>query len=845
MYFQFTKLLAELGCIQHLALVEKKTLFVDVILPLAIPNLLTYRVPVELNEHVVIGQRVIVQLGKSKLYTAIIRTIHEVAPSNYIAKYLEALLDEGAIVNEIQLRLWEWMSKYYMCNIGEVMSAALPSSLKLASETRLVLDDRWDGDLSNVDDRAEIIVEALQIQENLTLEEVSGILDVKNVRPVVKKLIELGIISTEEDLQERYRPKMVDYVLLHPDLHADGALQNVFDQLEKRAPKQLEMLMAFFHLSGSGDHSLREVKRPALQKHVSADSSLTKKLVEKNIFILDPRQVGRILMDQEADLSGAELNEQQVLALKSIQDQWREKDVVVLHGITGSGKTEVYIKLIEDVIAKGQQVLYLLPEIALTTQIINRLKRYLGPKVGVYHSKFNQNERVEIWNDVLHHEVGKYDVILGARSSALLPFSNLGLIVVDEEHENSYKQYDPAPRYNARDLAIVLAKLHKAQVLLGSATPSVESYWQTQQGTYGLAVMDKRYGGIQLPEILCADIRQDLKNKSMKGIFTSFLMEKIKEVLKKGEQVILFQNRRGYAPLWQCEVCADVPQCKRCDVSLTYHKLSHQLKCHYCGYAKTPPTVCPTCGSAELKMLGQGTERIEEEIAEFFPEARTSRMDLDTTRSKNAYQRIITEFEDGEIDILVGTQMVTKGLDFDNVSLVGVLNADHMINFPDFRSFERAYQLMTQVAGRAGRKKKRGEVVIQTYNPEHWVIKLVIDNDFMGLYNHERVERKNFLYPPYYRLIRIALKHKELNTVMQASNAFAQELREKLGERVVGPETPYVSRIRNQFIRQILIKIERDTNPATVKKVIRDQQKSFFAQAEYKSTRVVLDVDPM
>lgn len=830
---------------QDLRRVEKKTFFVDVILPLAMPNMLTYRVPLELNDDVQVGQRVIVQLGKSKLYTAIVRSIHETAPSKYQAKYLEALLDESPIVNELQLRLWEWMSKYYMCHIGEVMSASLPSSLKLASETRLVLDDRWDGDLSAINDKAQIVVEALQVQEALTLEEVSGILEIRNVRPVVKQLIEHGVVSTEEELQERYRPKVVDFVHLHPDLHTDNALQDVFDQLEKRAPKQLELVMAFFHLSGSVEHPQREVKRLELQKRTGTDAALTKKLVEKNIFTLEPRQVGRIEDGHGGDLAPVELNEEQIHALRSISDQWKQKDVVLLHGVTGSGKTEVYLKLIEDVIAKGQQVLYLLPEIALTTQIINRLKRYLGPKVGVYHSKFNQNERVEIWHDVLKHEVGKYDVILGARSSALLPFSNLGLIVVDEEHENSYKQFDPAPRYNARDLAIVLAKLHGARVLLGSATPSVESYWQAKQETYGLATLEKRFGGIQLPEVLCADIRQDLKNKSMKGIFTTFLMEKIKLALEKNEQVILFQNRRGYAPLWQCEVCADVPQCKRCDVSLTYHKISHQLKCHYCGYAKTPPTTCPACGSSELKMLGQGTERIEEEIAEFFPDARTMRMDFDTTRSKNAYQRIITDFEEGDIDILVGTQMVTKGLDFDNVSLVGVLNADQMINFPDFRSFERAYQLMAQVAGRAGRKKKRGEVVIQTYNPEHWVIRLVIENDYLGLYNHERIERKNFLYPPFFRLIRITLKHKELNTVIQASNAFAQELRSKLGERVVGPETPYVSRIRNQYLRQILIKIERETNPATVKTIIRDKQLEFFAQQEFKSTRVVMDVDPM
>ena len=538
-----------------------------------------------------------------------------------------------------------------------------------------------------------------------------------------------------------------------------------------------------------------------------------------------------------------ELNEDQSRALVEVTELWEEKEVVLLHGVTGSGKTEVYVKLIHQVIAQGKQALYLLPEIALTTQIINRLKRYFGDRVGVYHSKFNQNERVEIWRDVLAHQRGKYDVILGARSASLLPFSNLGVVIVDEEHETSYKQFDPAPRYQARDLAMVLARLHGAKTLLGSATPAIESYWNAKQGYFGLVEMTRRFGNVQMPEIQCADMRKELKDKRMKGVFTEMLLEHIREALKNKEQVILFQNRRGYSPIWQCHMCGDIPQCKSCDVSLTYHKASHQLKCHYCGYAKTPPSTCGVCGSNDLRMLGMGTEKIEEEIAIHFPGIRVQRMDLDTTRSKNAYQRIITEFENRELDILVGTQMVTKGLDFDNVSLVGVLNADQMINFPDFRSFERAFHLMAQVAGRAGRKRKRGKVIIQTNNPTHWLLPMVMEGDYEGLYRHEEIERRKFLYPPFYRLIRLTLKHKESDKVYQASEELAKRLFERLGQRVIGPETPYISRIRNQFLRNILIKIERESSPAAAKEIITDKINE-LKQGEYKGVRVVVDVDP-
>lgn len=824
---------------------EKQTLFVDVILPLALPKLLSYRVPFELNEYIVPGQRIIVQLGKKKLYTALVRRVHEQAPTGYQAKYIEALLDDKPLVTEGQFRLWEWMSTYYMCSMGEMMAAALPSSLKLASETRVVLNDRWDGPEVDLNDKEFLIYEALQVQEILTIKEISDILQQKTVQPYIKSLIEKGVLTTEEELKQLYRPKIEEYVRLHPDLYDDERLGEVFNRLEKRAAKQLEMLMSFIHLSGNVNHEEREVKKLDLQKSVDAQSSLTKKLVEKEIFEITEKEVGRL---EEFDVEHPEakpFSESQEKAYQELAEIQKEKGTSLLFGVTGSGKTEVYIKLMMDALERGEQVLYLLPEIALTTQIINRLRKHFGDRVGVYHSKFNQNEKVEIWNKVLENKPGDYDIILGARSSIFLPFKKLGLIIVDEEHEPSFKQYDPAPRYNARDMALVMGKLYKASIILGSATPSIESHWHALQGHYHLVELKDRFGGVQMPEIQCADIRKELKRKTMKGIFTSFLLEHIEEVLENGEQVILFQNRRGYSPQWQCRLCGLVPECKSCDVKLTYHKHAHQLKCHYCGYSTNPPTTCSGCGSNDLKMVGFGTEKIEEELEVFFPDARIQRMDLDTTRSKHAYQRIISEFESGQLDILVGTQMVTKGLDFDNVALVGVLNADQMLNFPDFRSFERSYQLMSQVAGRAGRKKKRGKVIVQTYTPDHWVIQRVMQHDYEGLYHQEIMERKNFLYPPFQRLIRLTLKHKDFNIAAQSAYEFTDRLKAKLGNRVLGPETPYISRIKNLYIRNILIKFERESSAASVKKIIQEESLEYFSQPEFKSVRVVLDVDPV
>lgn len=822
---------------------ERKTLFVDVILPLALPKLLTYRVPFELNEHISPGIRIVVQLGRAKLYTGIVRRVHEVVPE-YPAKYLDGILDDEPVVNERQFKLWEWMSGYYLCTLGEVMNAALPSSLKLASETKVVLNEDWNRDDSELSDKEFLVTEALQLQQVLTLKEVSEILDQKSVMPIIKKLIEHGVVFTEEDLRQRYKPKIEEFLLLTEDGCNDHYLQQTFDALEKRAPKQLEMLMAFFHQTGSVPNEEREISKIALQKAVNGQSSLTQKLLERGVLRAEQREVGRLDDSELASLSPRKFNDAQGDAYDEILSHWKEKDVVLLHGITGSGKTEIYVKLIQEALDNGGQVLYLLPEIALTTQLINRLKKYFGERIGVYHSKFNQNERVEIWNEVLNRQSGRFDVVLGARSSMFLPYTDLRLIIVDEEHESSYKQYDPAPRYNARDMSMVLGKLHGAKILMGSATPAVESYWNAQEGNYGLVNLKTRFGGINLPEIQCADIRKELQHKTMKGIFTSFLINKIEDALKAGEQIILFQNRRGYAPLWQCNVCGHVPECKRCDVKLTYHKHSHQLKCHYCGYSQNPPTECAACASADIKMVGFGTEKIEEEIELLFPKAKVQRMDLDTTRSKHGYQRIINDFEVGLIDILVGTQMVTKGLDFDNVGLVGVLNADQMINFPDFRSLERSFSLMTQVAGRAGRRNKRGLVVVQTYTPDHWVIQKVMSNDYIGLYEQEALERRNFQYPPYFRLIKLTLKHRDRHLADIGIIELTNMLKEKLGERVLGPETPFIGRINNLYIRNILIKIERSVSPKSVKSIVVEAIASLKARPDYKSSRVVIDVDP-
>jgi primosomal protein N' (replication factor Y) len=608
---------------------------------------------------------------------------------------------------------------------------------------------------------------------------------------------------------------------------------------QKSKEKQLDALMIMLQLGG--------LEKPVLKKDLenrNISLSALQTLVKNGVLHSERLQVERVFGKQKEINAKKQLNSHQQLALDQIKQAFEKQDICLLHGVTGSGKTEIYVDLIEEQLQRGKQVLFLLPEIALTTQLIDRLSNYFGEKVGVYHSKFNQNERVEIWNHVLNNHPTRFRIILGARSSIFLPFQDLGLVIVDEEHETSYKQFDPAPRYNARDTAIVLAKLFHAKVVLGTATPSLESYYNAKADKYALVELNQRHGDIMLPEIFCADLKKERKEKTMKSHFSSFLIEEMKKTLGNNEQVILFQNRRGYTPSWNCEVCDWTPKCKSCDVSLTYHKHSNTLKCHYCGYITPPVGTCNSCGSNRLRMVGFGTEKIDEEIKIMFPKHKVARLDLDSTRSKTAYETIITQFENREIDILIGTQMITKGLDFDHVSLVGILDADMLLNRPDFRAFERAYHLMSQVAGRAGRKFARGKVIIQTGQPEHWVIRKTIEHDYASFYQNELVERRNYFYPPFYKLITLTLKHKDVDILNAGSNKLAFEMREVFKERVLGPEFALIKRIHNLFQKQIILKIEREVAPQLVKNKLQEMIDTFFMDTNHKSIRVVIDVDP-
>lgn len=816
-------------------------------LPLPLPGFYTYRVPFELNEQVQAGQRVVVQFGKKRIYSALVRRIHEIPPQTYTVKYILSILDPLPIVNDIQFKLWDWIADYYMCFPGEVMNAALPSALKLASETKIVLNPDFKGELSLLNEKEYLIAEALQLQNVLTLSEVSDIVEQLKVIPLIKTLIEKGVVVVEEELISRYRPKKEVYVKVSDEFkNDDKKLGDLMDDISKRAYKQLELLMSL--ISKCNQTNKDEILKTDLMKSVNGTSAQLTALEKRGVIEIFEKTSSRLeKFDSVFSIDSIEFSEHQQKAFDEINSGFREKDVALLHGITSSGKTEIYIKKIHETISAGKQVLFLLPEIALTTQIINRLRKYFGDEVGVYHSRYNENERVEVWNRVLvdSDELKSLKIILGARSSLFLPFKNLGLIIVDEEHDTSYKQYDPAPRYYARDAAIYLATLHKAKVLLGSATPSIESYYNAKFGKYALVELDKRYGGVQLPEILVADIKEETKRRTMKSHFSSFLLEHIKEALENKEQVILFQNRRGFSLRLVCEKCDWTPECKNCDVTLIYHKHNNQLKCHYCGYSQRVPSQCPACGNHELKMKGFGTEKIEDELPIFFPKAIVARMDLDTTRSKHSYQKIITDFEDRRIDILVGTQMVTKGLDFNNVSVVGILNADNMISFPDFRSFERSFQQIAQVSGRAGRNKKRGKVIIQTGNPYHSVIRYAIENNYIEMYKSQLQERKQFNYPPFHRIISISLRHKEAQLLNEAAWSFTSELRAKLGKRVLGPEYPIVSRVKNLYIKNVLVKIEKDASLKAIKDIIKEKAENLRAQDSFKSVRIVFNVDPI
>jgi len=825
-------------------------LFADVILPLAIPNLLTYEVGEMHADEAAVGKRVIVQLGKQKFYSGIIRKLHHDLPTMYEVKTVQSVLDDIPVVSEIQLKFWEWIAGYYMCSTGEVMNAALPAALKLQSESKVILNPDYTQDKSELSSKEFLVYEALLIKHELTVTEVAKILHRKSAHTVLKDMIDKGVVLMAEELHDRYRPKKALYIGLHENYSGEEALREVFESLEKRSPKQLETLMVFMkELFERRSQKQEMISKSDLLKNEQVSGSAISALVKKGVLIEKTILIDRLIREDAMNAKVAELSQQQNKCLSEIKQHFDKEDVVLLHGVTSSGKTEIYIHLIEEMVRSGKQVLYLLPEIALTSQMINRLKKHFGNKVGVYHSRQNSNERVEVWKAVRNfdpHVKAEQPamIVLGARSSLFLPYSNLGLVIVDEEHDSSYKQNDPAPRYNGRDSALVLAKMGKAKVLLGSATPSLETFYNVREKKYALVKLTERFGGMEMPVIGVCDVKETARKKKMRSHFTPELIDTIEKALANKEQVILFQNRRGFAPVLECANCSWIPECKNCSVTLTYHKQVSQLKCHYCGYTSNPPATCQRCGDHHLEIKGFGTEKIEEEIAIFFPDAVIMRLDLDSTRTRNAYHRIISDFEDRKIDILVGTQMVTKGLDFENVSTVGIINADQLLNFPDFRAHEKAFQLMSQVSGRSGRKLKRGQVLIQTHQPDHWVIQLVVAHNYEAFYERDLFERKKFNYPPHTRLIEILMKHRDNDFLHEKSVEFAEGLRKRLGNRIIGPHQPLIARIKNLWLRRILVKIEKEASVNKVKAMLQEELRSFFTDKKNHTILIVMDVDP-
>lgn len=821
-----------------------ETYFVDVLLPLALPDTYTYRVPQEMNALIAPGKRVVVQFGQKRIYSAIVRNVHQTAPLAQNIKYILDIIDEKPVVTSLQFKFWDWISEYYMTTRGEVMSAALPTAMKLASESKIVLNPEFDGNTDSLNDKEYLIYEALETNGILTITEVSAIVELKKVVHLINGLYDKGVIRIEEELIDNFKPKTEPYVIINLDFTEEEKLRNILDSMEKKAPKQVDLLMAYLQMTNSLKSENLAVSKAALLKQSATSGAVLDALKEKGILQVFEKVISRIeVVTKKLDVESIKLSVHQQVAFESIKLKFETNNIQLLHGVTGSGKTEIYIKLINEVISTGKKVLFLLPEIALTAQIINRLRKYFGSDVGIYHSRYSQNERVEVWNNLVNKEKS-FKIIIGARSSVFLPISNLGLVIIDEEHDTSYKQMDPAPRYNGRDAGIFLAGLNEAKCLLGSATPSIETYKKAKDGKYGLTTLTQRFGESQMPLIKVVDTIEATKKGNMKSHFSKDLIDEIDTTLKAKQQVILFRNRRGFSLSMVCEKCHWTPECKHCDVTLTFHKQYQKLKCHYCGYAINVPDKCPSCGSSRIKLQGFGTEKIENELPIFFNDAVVKRMDLDTTRGKNSYSQIINDFEDKKIDILVGTQMVTKGLDFENVGLVGVMSADSLISYPDFRSGERGFQMLTQVSGRAGRKGAKGKVIIQTSHPEHSIIQRVVSNDYTGMYESQIADRENFGYPPFTRLIKITLKHKDFHLLNEASRLYAERLRERLGGRVIGPEFPIVSRVKTLYLKNILVKIEMGASHRFVKNFIHETTANFEKKKEYRQVMIAYDVDP-
>ncbi|MFM7015549.1 MAG: primosomal protein N' [Bacteroidota bacterium] len=821
-------------------------LFADVILPLPLPDTFTYQVPPALQSLIAVGHRVVVQFGKQRVYAAIVSKLHNQQPEGYITKDVLDVIDEAPVVTVSQFKLWQWMSNYYLAYPGEIMAAALPVALRLQSESVIVINDEFNNDTSILTDKEFMVWEALQIQQELTLNEIGKILSVRQVMPIIRALVKKKVVQVLEEIEERYKPKLIDTVDFHPDIHLeDDSFQNMLRSIEKKAPKQLDVLLALMKLKREQGEEV--VLKSILLKESSSTTAIITTLVKKNILVVHTIKADRIGNYNGHVEPPKSLNDIQQIALNEVRHAFDQNKVTLLHGVTSSGKTEIYIHLIEEQLKNNKQVLYLLPEIALTSQIIHRLQKHFGQQVLIYHSRFNEHERVEVWNkildDNLNHQSAK--VVIGARSSVFLPFEKLGLVIVDEEHDPSYKQTDPSPRYNGRDVAIVMASLQGADVLLGSATPGIETYFNAITGKFALVNLKKRYAGIEMPDVLLVNVQEERQRKAMKGNFSAKLIQEIETTLASNHQVILFQNRRGFAPFLECGACSWVPVCSNCDVSFTYHKNRNELKCHYCGHTMIKPVECNRCHSYDLQMRGFGTERIEEDLKLILPEVKVARLDHDTTRTKNGYQAILGDFEAGNIDILVGTQMVTKGLDFDRVQVVGILNADSMLHYPDFRSNERGFQLLSQVSGRAGRKNQKGKVIVQTYSPDHAVLQDVINHDYQSFYKRELMERYNFGYPPYSRLIEIRLKHQDYTQVDAGANELTMLLKRKFGKRVLGPNQPSINRIRNYFIRTILLKVEKSLNATEVKKMMGDVIHSFKTNSKVQQLIIQIDVDPI
>ena len=813
-------------------------MFVEVIIPLALPKNYTWSVPDKFKDAIQPGIRVEVALRKNKKYAGIVKKVLSSIPDGFNPASIVNILDELPLIHAQQLQFWEWIAQYYMCSEGEVMQAAIPANLKLSSESILQWNEERSLDFSDLSDNEFIVAEALEIKKELRLSEVQQLLDINNTYPVIKKLIEKGVCFIWEELKEKYKQKTASYILLHPSYNSDEQIELLLNNFGK-APKQMELLLAYLHFK----QTQGEVTQPELLKKANASLAQLKGLIDKGILVIEKRNTDRILNLPKAINVDFSLSQNQLNALESIQSNFEKKSVCLLHGVTSSGKTQIYIKLIEQELAKNKQVLYLLPEIALTAQMIRRLQKSLGGHIAIYHSKFNPNERVEIWNKI---KSGETKVVLGARSALMLPFKELGLIICDEEHDASYKQQDPAPRYHCRDAAIYYASLFNAKVLLGSATPSIETYYNAKQDKYGLVTLTERFGEVAMPTIELIDIKKTSLSNKTKSPLTPQLISSINETLEAKKQIILFQNRRGYSPYMICDTCGWIPHCQHCDVTLTFHKAKNKFSCHYCGSTYPVIQTCAACGNHHFIQKNFGTEKVEELVAESFPEAKIARMDYDSVKGKHDHDNLIHLFEQHRIDILVGTQMVVKGLDFENVSLVGIIDADGILNFTDFRVNERAYQLMEQVSGRSGRKDGKGKVMVQVSNIHHPVLQFVKEHNYLHLFEFEIENRKQFDYPPFTRLIQVTFKHKEKHIAEEAANIFTQGLKNPFGHLINGPSQPIVDRVRNQYLWEILIKLPKDAAfIQQCKKAIYQQMVIVQSNKRYRSVHIIPNIDPI